>query len=70
MCLKCYDGNVLRESVTREFKLDCRGKEMPLYAEGVYLIKYREEHTRQREQYECKALKFGVFGRFKEGQGG
>lgn len=60
---------VLRESVTRELKLEWRGKDKPLYAEGVYLMRCREEHSRQREQYECKALRLGLFGRFK-GQGG
>lgn len=36
-----------------------------LYAEGVYLMKYREEHSMKREQHMSKGLRIGIFERFK-----
>lgn len=46
---------VLWDSVTRWFKLEWEGKEKPLHAEGVYLMKYRE-NVLGRESAMCAGL--------------
>lgn len=57
---------LLREIVTREFKLEWGGKEKPLDAEGVYLLKSREEQSGQRQQHLCRVLRLGVSGDLKK----